>query len=915
MTALADLDRIEQVRARIDHLADGGDLGAAAALAAEGAEASARLGDHAGTAVFGVSQGILLADDGRFVEAAPLIERWLPEVGDAPSMVAAAHRALARCHQASGDYRPASLAFLDAAIGFKRTEQWVPYLGALVEALESVHRVGEKRLDPDGEIWEEAMATSERMVASEPLARLRAIGPRPGRSVGGLVRRALYNPTERFHVRFDEAQLAANEGRMSEARKWLSQMIEGIPHLSAAGPVRRVHLLMLLSRLLGESCVLDGDYASAFHSTTLGEVIALDNIDDLHDDTLLATISFLSVRATIHQALGNTDDARSLMARCVRTSDRLREPGQRVEAYRAIGIGAVPPDDRLLLDRAVALAPELDGHPLLADVYLDRAKVEPDSSSRLALLDRALVLVPAGVAHYGHDPVVLAGVQDRVRVVEAMRLEALTAVDPDEGKREFDRMMSTMSASAVVPAALMMLAARRLGDLRRAVPLAVVASSGIADQLDAVLGLGHRSEGFAELEESWTVALDVLSNHDAHGPDHPAARQATLRLVEAANRGALNFVHDRGLSRSRLVDAGGSPDDLYRRAAEARRSPADPGPAILDALRGRVGLTFVVLEHVPEERLRIARVMVGHEVGESAGDSLDVESFELTGDALQFVESGVWGSLPTGGSPHPAWVEASRLLLGRTVVGAVDDGVPLSIVVAPGSSALSTVPWAGLHTGRCYLAEVADVQITPALGALGSDRADPAEVRPPPVPAALVFGPQLDIELERERDALSRQHRWPTTDASTEADLLLALKRPGIWAFGHFATHGAGLGRDQRLLIENGVHLDVSAAMGLWWPSITMFGACEVGQFGATPGEEPFGLPFACLLRGAEHVIGPVTNVASGGTADLSVAIIAALADGTQPVRAVANAQRWMIANLPDADLNAWAAMQVVSLA
>ncbi len=913
MDGLEDLKRMNQLWSRAEQLASSGDLLGGAALAAEGQEIAVAVDDRAGAAAFGVSRGIMLADAGRCSDAQPLLATWLPKLSDSPSLEAAAYMALGSCYARSTDYREAALALVGAARGFERTDQWTPYLRSLVEALEAATLARDDSFDPDRRLWHEANAAAERLVQAEALDRLQRVGPRSKPSLGRFVKRLTSTPAARFNARFDEALATAADGRTVEARMMLSQLIDGISELQPSTPAIRLQLLMLMSSVLGEACVLDGDHSAAFTSTQLAEVIALDNIDQLGGELLAATIKLLSIRTTVHMALGNMADARSLTMRSASVVDRIDIPRQRMDALRAIGIASLPPDDRAFLDQAVALAEQLNDDPLAVDVYFDRAKVEPDPAARLALLDRAISLFPAGLASYADAPIpVEAGATARLAVLEAVRLEALTAVDRGAGAAELDRVRPTATDADPISAMSLMTAACRVGDLEQALLLADAATDGIVNQLDASLGFGQRGAGFGDIEETWTLALETLSRAAV---DAPSARRSALRLVEAANRGALNFVHDRGAARAHLVDEAGAPSEMYRQAAMARATPADPTPKILAGLDGRLGVTFVCLEHVPEEHLRGVRLVAGRtEV--AAEEAVEVEAFELTGHSLQFLELAPWTSLPSD-QVLPAWIELSHQLLGSTLTAALDSGEQISLVVAPGSSVLASVPWAGLHTGRQYVIEAAEVQVTPALSALGGNGVEgpQEEAAGDPVAHALIYGPRLDLGLEDEYEVLSRQSRWTTTRASTDDELSLALRRPGAWKFGHFATHGSGVGRSQELVTESGSRVDVTTAMQYWWPTVTVLAACHVGQMAQAPGQEPLGLPFACLLRGAQHVVGPTVNVESGGTGLLSAAMIGGLAAGQTPVTALASAQRDLLRSRPDVDLNAWAAMQVISLA
>jgi tetratricopeptide (TPR) repeat protein len=213
------------------------------------------------------------------------------------------------------------------------------------------------------------------------------------------------------------------------------------------------------------------------------------------------------------------------------------------------------------------------------------------------------------------------------------------------------------------------------------------------------------------------------------------------------------------------------------------------------------------------------------------------------------------------------------------------------IVIVP-AGLLAGVPWSVLPDLRSR-----PVTVCPSasswLAAWRNER-DGTEGSAQAGPPLVVAGPDL-AHAAAEASAIANLHpgcRALVGDAATVQATLAGLDGA---AFGHLATHGQ---HDQenflfsRLELADGPLMAYDIQQLQRAPRQVILSACDVGRTVVRPGDEVLGFTAALLHIGTPTVIASVTRVADETAVRLMTSYHRALARGTRPARALADAAR-----------------------
>jgi tetratricopeptide (TPR) repeat protein len=287
--------------------------------------------------------------------------------------------------------------------------------------------------------------------------------------------------------------------------------------------------------------------------------------------------------------------------------------------------------------------------------------------------------------------------------------------------------------------------------------------------------------------------------------------------------------------------------------------------------------------------------------------SFDVTSVEVTdADAVALIAqlSGREGGSPAaiyaplGSSASAAWERLAEALLPAELVtelqsATADSPIP-PLLISP-DGILGLVPWSALLLGAVPLGALAAIQVIPSLGVIGAEEAGSAPTGAAPS-AVAYLAPGLD-KGESERRLLDRS--FELTLATSRDDFLARLRQRGLDG-AYLAAHGSGLGLGQS--VDFGAEpLSAGSALQAPWPPWTVFASCLVGRLDMQAGQEPLGMPISCILAGSRSVLAAMVEIPSPTLPDLVEPLVAALAEGEHPARALARAQRHYLAANPQA--------------
>ncbi|MET9904756.1 CHAT domain-containing protein [Streptomyces sp. NPDC006446] len=241
----------------------------------------------------------------------------------------------------------------------------------------------------------------------------------------------------------------------------------------------------------------------------------------------------------------------------------------------------------------------------------------------------------------------------------------------------------------------------------------------------------------------------------------------------------------------------------------------------------------------------------------------------------------------------PVWQALARALIPAewlSLICGTDDDDSAELVIVP-DGPLARLPFAALPLpdGR-PLGERVAIGFTPALAFLREER----DVRPaaPPRLAAVHLDPELEgADAERAVwEEVSRSVRVRESRTRFELqDSLAQEPRPDIAVV---SAHGLPGAYDAALRLRDGSALSAAGALHWTWPPVVVLNSCWINRMDVGTGHEPFGLPLACLLRGATTVLAGIAPVDSLQASDLAVALVRALPSGPVTVHSLRAAVR-----------------------
>lgn len=336
---------------------------------------------------------------------------------------------------------------------------------------------------------------------------------------------------------------------------------------------------------------------------------------------------------------------------------------------------------------------------------------------------------------------------------------------------------------------------------------------------------------------------------------------------------------------------------LARKLSDMFASAYLPRPVDLEALRARTGGA-----HLLEYRVHLAGParLYGHVVwstpdGESRVDRVDIVDrglLDALGESGEAARDTVM-SAPSTPAEAQRWTSLSQALLPEPLRRALLDhptDSPTWLVIVPDAS-LAALPWCALplDDGR-PLAAAAVIQLVPTLELLAPPTATGRKPR-----RHFVMYTDPAMTDARRTGVLTRLGGVLVADRAQFLDELSGTEPGGAYV----AAHGEGRGLQQHLMFDSRTPLSAASALAIRWPAWTIFAACLVGRIESTAGEEPLGLPIACLLGGAQTVIGGVLKVNNVTSDDLLTGVLLGLLAGQHPAAALRAAQIRYLAASP----------------
>jgi hypothetical protein len=333
---------------------------------------------------------------------------------------------------------------------------------------------------------------------------------------------------------------------------------------------------------------------------------------------------------------------------------------------------------------------------------------------------------------------------------------------------------------------------------------------------------------------------------------------------------------------------------------------------VLRRLGGRAALLYHCWRAEAEWLIHAVLVSPGHQIrlhtARLVAPADDSESFSLVkpGEALDALATGnplAAALLFENPLADPLWEELSAVLVPPQWWDVVcpSDGRLVDLLVVP-DGPIASLPLAVLPVRGRPLVEQCSIAMTPALGLL---QAMEGSTRPAAggLPVAVVHLNDADPNLPK---TLVERERWNSVadtiavfDTKTRVDLERALIGPPKPDVVAISVHGvAGESADMlgaAVVLRDESILTAAAALRLPWPPIVLLGACWVGAVKTSAGREPVGFPLACMLRGANVVIGGAVPIQDNRTAAILAQVISGLTTGSDVLGVVGAAQRTIL--------------------
>lgn len=482
-----------------------------------------------------------------------------------------------------------------------------------------------------------------------------------------------------------------------------------------------------------------------------------------------------------------------------------------------------------------------------------------------------------------------------------------------------------------------------------------------ARQADAAMRAGRVEQAQAMLEEIDAAAREVgaeqldwvvpalLGKLRLHQGDYEAAIEALERATTVIEQGradldpagsGLYFLRERA---DVYVDLAAAIAASSKSAAGAERvlriARAVQARALRHALSGKSPSAGELDESIDlttiQRGLRPGELLLNYLVGEDRGLLLaigDEERFfvplpgrgPLAGDVSTYgrwIRSASGGTTATPDDGREAGVRLRRTLL--DAVRSRASGIRRLYVVPDRELAL--LPFAALPLDDgSFVGQTTEIALLPMAA-------------PPPRPGArsgaaarrpvlLAGGPDLtgsefaplpwsSYELSELRSVWGEQGSRLLHGTELTQDALTGLLTEGSFPTLHLATHAVASSRDPRkcgVILSGGEHWGIDAivdsGIDLGGEALVTLSACRTGVGELVPGEGVIGLVGSFFRAGARAVVASYWTVSDDATARLMIAFHRHLADGEEPVRALALASRELPAERPEyADPVYWA--------
>ncbi|WP_369192377.1 CHAT domain-containing protein [Streptomyces sp. R08] len=217
---------------------------------------------------------------------------------------------------------------------------------------------------------------------------------------------------------------------------------------------------------------------------------------------------------------------------------------------------------------------------------------------------------------------------------------------------------------------------------------------------------------------------------------------------------------------------------------------------------------------------------------------------------------------------------------------------PTSVVIIP-DGPLSAVPFAGLplNDGATF-AERAVAVFMPNLDMLAQHAGPQPGVSDPTRILVNIGQPGFADAFARARAEDTRTGRLvvaPTANREEFVSGLSSLQRDDVaLVFNHGLLSTATV--DQHVQMNDGRILSTTTAWNLAWPRTVILGSCWSSNLALSTSQEPLAMATACLLGGAEHVLGAQAPAYTKQTGQLLAEVTVSTAHGDHPALALREA-------------------------
>lgn len=247
------------------------------------------------------------------------------------------------------------------------------------------------------------------------------------------------------------------------------------------------------------------------------------------------------------------------------------------------------------------------------------------------------------------------------------------------------------------------------------------------------------------------------------------------------------------------------------------------------------------------------------------------------------------------------WRALSAVLLPRELEFTLQRLAPSAddreLLIVP-DGPIAGVPFALLPTSNGLLCRHANLAFSPGLGAIDTFTARGGRL------TRAVAHVDEDLSSSTSESGtieLLRDLGVVVDMSTTQLDLIAQLDTPPVPQCTYIASHGTGhVGIDHHVLLGDGTTITPMDALDMPWSDTVLLAACWVGYIEQQIGVEPFGIPIACLLRGARSVLGGLAPVSDHHTSSIIRRALPSLVGDGDVVMALGRALRASHLDAPD---------------